>query len=233
MSRAKPKTGDPRLKLVTYVAWYVVLWIDNYLLLGMLFFVQLLLFLLLGGFRTAYVRLLWILVLMGVVLSLIAVFIVEQPVLEIVAIWFRWGVVVLATLNLAIEASMREMFFALKYFRVPWSVIFTLGIALRFLPISIDETRRCILSFRARGVDFGSGYRLIWQGPKVMMRLSIPLLVNILERGQRVWFSIELRGISHKLFRPALGTYTKLGNAIALLLAIVPLVVFFTSYLVE
>lgn len=218
------KIADPRLKVVCYLAWYAVLWIDSYLLLGVLLSVQALLFIILGGYRTIYIRILGALVIVGLLFSFVALILTSQQFEDLASIWFRWGVVVIATFNLAISISMREMFFALRFYHVPWSIIFTLGIAIRFLPISIDETRRCILAFKSRGIGFGKGYKVIWQAPKLSMQLLMPVLINVLNRGQRVWFSIELRGIAHRLFLQSAGEYSIIANIGVISLTIIPIV---------
>lgn len=215
--------SDPRLKIIIYLLWYSVLWLSNIYFLGFMLFTQVIIFVLLDGHHSKFNKVLWLFIVLGVLLSIIAVLFTEQQIGSLLKIWCKWGVVVLATLNLVIDSTSRELFFVLRYFRIPWAIIFALGIAIRFLPICIEELKRGIIAYKARGIEFLTDFKSFWSFPKKVMNLLIPVLINLLERGQRIWFSIELRGISDRLYTIQSSEYLIFTSLILIILGLIPI----------
>jgi energy-coupling factor transporter transmembrane protein EcfT len=216
--------SDPRFKIIVYLLWYSVLWLNNIHFLGLLLFTQIVIFILLDGHHSKFNKVLWLFIMIGALLSIIAVLFTDQKIGILIKIWCKWGVVILATLNLVIDTTSRELFFVLRFFRIPWAIIFALGIAIRFLPICIEELKRGIIAYKSRGIEFLTDMKSFWSFPKKVMNLLIPILINLLERGQRIWFSIELRGISDRLYTIRSGEYLIFTNLIIIILGLIPII---------
>lgn len=80
----------------------------------------------------------------------------------------------------------------LKYFKVPVSdVAMMMTIALRFIPILVDETDKIMKAQMARGVDFQKGNLI--KRMKNMMPLLVPLFVSAFKRANDLAQAMEAR----------------------------------------
>lgn len=80
----------------------------------------------------------------------------------------------------------------LKIFRVPvHEAAMMMSIALRYIPILIEETDKIMKAQMARGADFETG-RLI-QRVKNMIPLLVPLFLSAFRRGRDLAFAMEAR----------------------------------------
>lgn len=219
---------DPRLKIITYFFWYVVVWLQDPYFLGLLFSFQFINFLFFKK-TNIYWNILVYFWILFVFLSILSVYVFKQNLLSIAIIGFRWGVIILSTLNLVLSITLSELFYSLNFFKVPRILVFTMGIALRFFPIVIEEVNRALISLKARGISIKRNSISFVKLLNIYSNLLIPVLINILDRGQKVWFSIELRGISQKIFSPLKGEYYLLYSLLFFAYSFTPLILFVYS----
>lgn len=88
-----------------------------------------------------------------------------------------------------LETGLRWM----KIFRVPvHEIAMMMSIALRFIPILMDETDKIMRAQEARGADFHSGG--VFQRVKAMVPLLVPLFVSAFRRANDLALAMESRG---------------------------------------
>lgn len=92
----------------------------------------------------------------------------------------------------ALTAGMERAFAPLKLFRVPvHEVAMMMSIALRFIPILLEETDKIMKAQQARGADFESGN--IFQRAKALLPLLVPLFVSAFRRAGDLAQAMEAR----------------------------------------
>ena len=80
----------------------------------------------------------------------------------------------------------------LKVFHVPvHEIAMMMTIALRFIPILVDETDKIIKAQKARGADFESGN--IMQRAKAMIPILVPLFISAFRRANDLAMAMEAR----------------------------------------
>lgn len=80
----------------------------------------------------------------------------------------------------------------LKLFRVPvHEVAMMMSIALRFIPLLIEETDKIMSAQRARGADFESGNLL--QRAKALVPILVPLFISAFRRADELAVAMECR----------------------------------------
>lgn len=72
----------------------------------------------------------------------------------------------------------------------------TLGIAMRFIPVVLEEAENIFKAQRARGVDFAEGS--VFKRAKRIVYILIPLLINSLRRAEDLAQAMEARGYDEK-----------------------------------
>lgn len=92
----------------------------------------------------------------------------------------------------ALTAGMERAFAPLKLFKVPvHEVAMMMSIALRFIPILLEETDKIMKAQQARGADFESGN--ILQRAKALLPLLVPLFVSAFRRAGDLAQAMEAR----------------------------------------
>ncbi|MCR5684984.1 MAG: energy-coupling factor transporter transmembrane protein EcfT [Lachnospiraceae bacterium] len=92
----------------------------------------------------------------------------------------------------ALTAAMESVFKPLKLIRVPvHDLAMMMSIALRFIPILLEETDRIMKAQQARGADFESGN--IIHRAKAMLPILIPLFVSAFRRAGDLAQAMEAR----------------------------------------
>lgn len=215
---------DPRIVLICYLSWYAAIWVQLPGVLVGMFLLQLVVFLLLRGFTTGYRHILFGCVLVGAILSVIGVTVAGQSFGDLAPIWAKWGILILATLSVTLLVSPRELFVALRFYRVPNALAFSLWVSLKALPLVLEQARGVSLALRARGYGPGRGWRRIVESPGFVMRLMLPTLTQILKRGEQLWFAVELRGMESIFVAPSNGGYSIMCTAVAVILLPLPIV---------
>ena len=88
--------------------------------------------------------------------------------------------------------AMERVFAPLKIFRVPvHEVAMMMSIALRFIPILLEETDKIMKAQQARGADFESGN--IFKRAKSLLPILVPLIVSAFRRAGDLAEAMESR----------------------------------------
>ena len=91
-----------------------------------------------------------------------------------------------------LTAGMESVFGFLKIFKVPvHELAMMISIALRFIPILLEETNKIIKAQQARGADFESGGPI--KRAKAMVPILIPLFVSSFRRAGELAEAMEAR----------------------------------------
>lgn len=92
----------------------------------------------------------------------------------------------------ALTSGMERAFAPLKLFRIPvHEVAMMMSIALRFIPILLEETDKIMKAQQARGADFESGN--VFQRAKALLPLLVPLFVSAFRRAGDLAQAMEAR----------------------------------------
>ena len=92
----------------------------------------------------------------------------------------------------ALTTAMEHIFAPLKLIRVPvHELAMMMSIALRFIPILLEETDRIMKAQQARGADFESGNLL--KRAKAMLPILVPLFVSAFRRAGDLAQAMEAR----------------------------------------
>ena len=92
----------------------------------------------------------------------------------------------------ALTGGMERIFRPLKIFHVPvHELAMMMSIALRFIPILLEETDRIMKAQQARGADFESGN--IVRRAKAMLPILVPLFVSAFRRAGDLAQAMEAR----------------------------------------
>lgn len=92
----------------------------------------------------------------------------------------------------ALTAGMERAFAPLKLFKIPvHEVAMMMSIALRFIPILLEETDKIMKAQQARGADFESGNLI--KRAKALLPLLVPLFVSAFRRAGDLAQAMEAR----------------------------------------
>jgi len=102
------------------------------------------------------------------------------------------SVMTLTTTPNNLTDGMEKMLGFLKIFRVPvHEVAMMMSIALRFIPILLEETDKIMKAQIARGADFESGN--LFKRAKAMVPLLVPLFISAFRRANDLAMAMEAR----------------------------------------
>lgn len=119
---------------------------------------------------------------------------------------------------------------ALEKMGFPKSVVFTLTLTLRFIPVFVKEAKDLMDSLKVRGL--GLGLRIILRRPRVFLRaLIIPLMIRMMKIADDLASAMEARGFGAPIRRTSLYEY-KVSWADAAFTAVV-LTLLVTLYLLD
>lgn len=98
----------------------------------------------------------------------------------------------LTTTPVSLTDGLESLLKPLSYIKVPvHELALIMSIALRFIPILVDETNRIISAQKARGADFDTGG--IVKRAKAMIPVLIPLLVSAFRRAEELGNAMDAR----------------------------------------
>lgn len=122
---------------------------------------------------------------------------------------------------------------ALEKLRFPKSVVFTLTLVLRFIPVFMGEVKDLMDSLKVRGVELG--LKGILRRPRLVFRaLIIPLMIRMMKIADDLASAMEARGAGAPLKRTSLHDYKISGVDIAftimVLASLVALFILDSSY---
>ncbi len=102
------------------------------------------------------------------------------------------SVMTLTTTPSNLTDGMEKMLRPLKFFRLPvHEMAMMMSIALRFIPILIEETDKIMKAQIARGADFESGN--LFKRAKAMVPLLVPLFISAFRRANDLAMAMEAR----------------------------------------
>lgn len=112
--------------------------------------------------------------------------------LRIIALIFVSSILTYTTSPIQLTAGMESLMKPLKWLRFPvHEMAMMMTIALRFIPILIDETDKIIKAQTARGVDFTSGGLI--KRAKALVPILIPLFISAFRRADELALAMESR----------------------------------------
>ncbi|MEE3233582.1 MAG: energy-coupling factor transporter transmembrane component T [Candidatus Latescibacterota bacterium] len=98
----------------------------------------------------------------------------------------------LTTAPMEITAGLEKLFSPLRYFRVPVAELaLVISIALRFIPILVEEAENLRKAQLSRGADFGGNPI---QRARSLLPLLVPLFISAFDRADRLALAMESRG---------------------------------------
>lgn len=98
----------------------------------------------------------------------------------------------LTTTPVSLTDGIESLLTPLKWIRFPvHELALIMSIALRFIPILIDETNRIISAQKARGADFESGN--LFKRIKAIIPILIPLLISAFRRAEELGDAMDAR----------------------------------------
>lgn len=104
------------------------------------------------------------------------------------------------TTPVALTDGIESLLSPLKYIKFPvHELALVMSIALRFIPILMNEADRIIMSQKARGADFESGN--IISRAKAMIPVLIPLLISAFRRAEELGDAMDSRCYSSSAVR--------------------------------
>ncbi len=123
------------------------------------------------------------------------------------------------TTPVALTDGIESLLSPLKYIKFPvHELALVMSIALRFIPILMNEADRIIMSQKARGADFESGN--IINRAKAMIPVLIPLLISAFRRAEELGDAMDSRCYSSSAVRTKYKKLKlKLGDLISVLIS--------------
>ena len=129
------------------------------------------------------------------------------------------------TTPVALTDGIESLLSPLKYIKFPvHELALVMSIALRFIPILMNEADRIIMSQKARGADFDSGN--VIRRAKAMIPVLIPLLISAFRRAEELGDAMDSRCYSSSAVRTK---YKKLKLGVFDVVATAVSVIFFAS----
>lgn len=124
------------------------------------------------------------------------------------------------TTPVALTDGIESLLYPLKLIKFPvHELALVMSIALRFIPILMNEADRIIMAQKARGADFESGNLI--KRAKAMIPVLIPLLVSAFRRAEELGDAMDSRCYSSSSVRTKYKKLTlKLGDLVSSLISI-------------
>ena len=143
---------------------------------------------------------------------------------------FRLGTLMVAALLLLSTTKETEVLYGMLKFRIPYAVAFVFLMAIRLVPLALDDIQTIIDSRKARGIKEEGGLIYVM---KNVTSLMIPLFLIFLRRVQIISNALEMKcfGSSRRVttLLPNLSIFDKI--AISLLLVAVALLLYLRIHL--
>ena len=96
------------------------------------------------------------------------------------------------TTPVSLTDGLESLMYPLKFIKFPvHEIALVMSIALRFIPILMNEADRIIMAQKARGADFDSGN--IFKKAKAMIPVLIPLLISAFRRAEELGDAMDSR----------------------------------------
>jgi cobalt/nickel transport system permease protein len=178
---------------------------------------------------TKYVRVIWIVILMTlllpfqssdiVILNVYGLKIYESGLLLQVTILIRSSILLLGLILINLSTPFTEQLAALRWFHIPVTFINLLAYVYRFIFIFIDEIERLLICWQSRYIVLSLKNRFYY-----LSNLIGALFVRAIERSEHIYIAMKSRGYSGTIFivnSQKLRTYDLLFLGIAALFFII------------
>ena len=187
----------PSIKALWFLSSMIVFFTDNFIIIFLVTIVSLFLYLATKSYKTIYN-----LALLGVIPLIAAIL--------ILGFWvepdFNGGIFMLTSILkwCALGFSAIVFFVIVRPFEIkrllerchcPASFSIALNASFRFIPIIIEEWRKIFIAQQARGLPALS-FRRFYLAPQIVGAVSIPLLINIAERTEQMYYALSLKDSS-------------------------------------
>ena len=187
---------DPRIKVIWLISCACVYFTDNILLILTITFISAAMFVISGAHKTIYMKVFYYVLIFFSMLFLLAMWESTETTSVIFALTAisKWLAIVLSSIAFFVMTKPFELMTALRSFRVPEGFVFSLGIGFRFIPIIFEASDKILQAQKARGLYSGKGLRKIIRIPMIINALTIPLIIEMLNRLWDMWLALMVRG---------------------------------------
>lgn len=187
----------PIIKFIWFISSLAVFFTDNIFIISLITFVSLVLYVVTKSYKTIYNYALYgfiPLVIVILILGLSGTPGQEEIIFTFVSImkWFALGFTAIVFFVIMRPFEIIEV---LSMFHIPRGIITALNAGFRFVPIIFEEWQKTYIAQRARGLPPFSILKL-HKLPFIISALSIPLLINISQRTEDMYFALKMKGFT-------------------------------------
>ena len=217
------QSGSPWPKLLAYLTQYLVLWISAIPVLLAILGLNVGVAAKVGILRERFLPIAVLFLVLAAAIGGWGLVWDVRPE-DTLGVLLRFYVVGVATFAAARYATVGELFEILETARIPRAVVFPFGIALSSLPLMLEEARILAKARGAWGHRRPRSFRGRLSHPfRLTGWLVVGALIRMLDRAEKVYLTIELRGLSDSLYRrPRTGRRSPLRGALFLAYAAAP-----------
>jgi len=185
----------PIIKFFWFISSLAVFFTDNIFIISVITFVSLVLYITTKSYKTIYNYALYSfipLVIVILILGLSGTPSQKEIIFTFVSImkWFALGFTAIVFFVIMRPFEIVEV---LSIFHIPYGIIVALNAGFRFVPIIFEEWQKTYIAQKARGLPSFSILKL-YRLPFIINALSIPLLINISQRTEDMYFALKMKG---------------------------------------
>lgn len=149
-----------------------------------------------GAHKTIYMKALYYIFIFLIILFVLATWGSgsEANIFDALTVISKWLTITLSSIAFFVMTRPFELMSAMRSFRIPEGFVFSLGIGFRFIPIIIESTEKILMAQKARGLYSGKGFKKILSIPTMINALTVPLIVEMLNRLWDMWLALMVRG---------------------------------------
>ena len=187
----------PIIKFFWFISSLAVFFTDNIFIVFLITLVSLVFYIATKSYKTIYNFALY-----GFIPLVIVILILgfsgtpsqEEIIFTFVSImkWFALG---FAAIVFFVIMRPFEIVEVLSVFHIPRGIIVALNAGFRFVPIILEEWQKTYIAQKARGLPSFSILKL-HKLPFIINALSIPLLINISQRTEDMYFALKMKGFT-------------------------------------
>lgn len=187
---------DPRVKLIWLLSYMAVYFTENNLLIFIMTVSSAAMFLSSGAYKTIYMTAFYY-----ILIFLIIIFILttwgagsEANIIYALVVMSKWLTITLSSIGFFVMTRPFELMSAMRSIRIPEGFVFSLGIGFRFIPIIIESADKILMAQKARGLYSGKGFKKVLSIPTMINALTVPLIIEMLNRLWDMWLALMVRG---------------------------------------
>jgi energy-coupling factor transporter transmembrane protein EcfT len=184
------------VKLIWLLSFAAVYFTENELLIFVMTISSAAMFLSSGAHKTVYMEAFYYILIFLIVLFILATWGSggEANIVSSLTVISKWLTITLSSIAFFVMTRPFELMGAMRSFRVPEGFVFSLGIGFRFIPIIIESTDKILMAQKARGLYSGKGFKKVLSIPTMINAITIPLIVEMLNRLWDMWLALMVRG---------------------------------------